>query len=282
MRRVIPSTAARWSAGTAVVGVRGDEDLERRPVLADDAHAVPLGPRPQQRREPLRPLEAHADLEDPVPVVLGAELTDAAHAAKGELEPVPIIGRRQRCDHEVDLARTRRRARRRDRLRFRRVLVGQRLLDEIPLLAILARRQEARSRLRGDRRVVTGRRWGRDLLARRRRWRRLLGLGAAGSDACREVHDLLLVLALLLVVACHDAQRTAQAQVNATTIARIERATADAVARVRRRGPRAGVVRTASIAALSSSAVASLRSQPRASGRRRTSPCPSAALPERT
>src|SRR2546427_597124 len=175
MRRVTPSTAARWSAGTAVVGVRGDEDLERR--------------------------------------------------------------------------------------------------------AVFARRQEARSRLRGDRRVVTGRRWRRDLLARRR-W--LLGLGAAGSDPCREVHDLLVVLALLLVVACHDAQRTAQAQVNAATIARIERATADAVARVRRRGSRAGVLRTASIAALSSSAVASLRSQPRASGRRRTSPCPSAALPERT
>src|SRR5207245_1248931 len=213
-------------------------------------------PPPEQRLKPVCPSKGHPDLEDAVPVVLGAELTDAAHAAKGELEPVPIVGRRQRCDHEVDLARTRGRARRRDRLRPRRVLIGQRLLDEIALLAILARRQEARSRLRGDRRVVTGRRWGRDLLARRRRWRWLLGLGAAGSDACREVHDLLVVLALLLVVACHGAQRTAQAQVNAATIARIERATADAIARVRRRGSRAGVVRRASIAARSSGGAA--------------------------
>src|SRR4051812_48411027 len=104
------------STRSALVVVRRDEDLDRAAVLADDAHVIAGDPRAQRLRESILALPLHAHLRDAVPVVLGAQLTHAAHATKRELEAMPVVGCRERRDHDIDLARPGRGARRSDRL----------------------------------------------------------------------------------------------------------------------------------------------------------------------
>src|SRR5205823_14214091 len=99
-----------------------------RAVLTDDAHAIAGDARAHHGAESLASAEGDADLEHAVAVVLRAQRPDTADAAQRKLEPVPVIGRWERCDHEVDLTRCRRCARRRDRRRPRlRLVVGGKL-----------------------------------------------------------------------------------------------------------------------------------------------------------
>src|SRR5437867_1998082 len=186
------------SSRSALVGLRCDEDLQRRAVLADDSHAIPRQTRAQCRREPICPLVAHSDLQHAVAVVLGPQLPHPAHLAKRELEAVPVIGCRQRCDHEVGLSRSRRRPRRRDRRLRRRGLFDHRFLNHRALFAILAGGDEARLGRRRDRRIVPR---GRALGGRRRRGLRGCLLSRlARADARREIDDVVALLLLLLVV----------------------------------------------------------------------------------
>lgn len=198
------------SAGSSLVRLRRDKDLQRLSIFADHAHPVPRHAGAKEMRETIRTAVAHAHFQHGVAVVLGLELPHPANSAQRELEAMPVVRRGKRCHNKISLARTGRRSRRWDRrldalverrdrrgpLHRARVLgwwwCRTRTLLTRPLFGPA----------RWQRSVEAGRLWRLDLLWWRRagRCRRRLG---TSTDPRREVDRGLLVLLVLFVLLRH-------------------------------------------------------------------------------
>src|SRR5438445_6303425 len=279
---IAPSTAsAARSARPALVSLGCDQDLQRRAILADHPYAVPRDTRAERSREAVGPLVAHPHLQDPVPVVLRAKLPYASHLAERELEPMPVIGRRKRCHDKVDLAGSRRGARRWDGGLGLSIFLDERLLDHRALRAVLLRRHETRLRRRRDRSIEAGRRRRRGLVRwrgfGRRRFRRRL----TRADTRRQIDDLVVSgpFLFLLVVLSHFYPRRRSRYHTMTTTITASTSTAMTMVADQRRAPEASA---RSIAARISSAVASFRSHPCPCAKRSARRRPSWGLPEST
>src|SRR5206468_10378952 len=139
---------------------------------------------------------------DAVTVVLGAELPDTTNLAQGKLEAMPVVGRRQRGDDEVDLTRSRRGARGRDRGLGLLAFFDERLLNDRALRAVLLERDDPWLRCRGNG-TIQPRRRRRRWLDRRRLNRPGLGRRLSGANPGSQIDDVLVDFLFLLVVLGH-------------------------------------------------------------------------------
>jgi hypothetical protein len=86
-------SCTRISAGSALVRLRRDEDLQCLPIFADHAHPVTRHAGAKQMRETIRTAIAHAHFQHGVAVVLGLQLPHPADPAQCELEAMPVVRR---------------------------------------------------------------------------------------------------------------------------------------------------------------------------------------------